>query len=126
MTFQRYWRKPLSVSRSEIVCPRKMGLINPFRTAVLFNPFRAKNTWNYSLFVPKTGLRFGKGQPRTCIYIYFYRTTTALATCLIATVVPCTRAVCYSAPTCSRLAAQHSIGSVSPEHFLLGGAGSRY
>ena len=34
-------------------------------------------------------------------------TTTALAASLTAT-VPCARAVCYSAPTCTRLATQHS------------------
>ena len=36
------------------------------------------------------------------------QTTTAQATSLTATVVPCARAVCYSAPTCTRLAAQHN------------------
>ena len=51
--------------------------------------------------------------------------TTALATNLTATVEPCARAVCYWAPTCIRLAAQHS-NWLSPRNFLLGGARSRY
>ena len=36
------------------------------------------------------------------------KTTTTLATSLAATVVPCARAVCYSALTRTRLAAQHN------------------
>ena len=45
----------------------------------------------------------------------------ALATSLTATVVPCARAVCCSAPTSIRLAVEHN-----QWHFLLGRATSRY
>ena len=45
------------------------------------------------------------------------RNKTALVTSLTATVVPCARAVCYTAPTCTRLAAQHNNWlSLSPRH----------
>ena len=52
------------------------------------------------------------------------KTTIALATSLTATVVPYARAVCYSAPTCARLAAQQL--ALTSRHFLLEGARSRY
>ena len=41
------------------------------------------------------------------------KTTTALATSLTATVVPCARSVCYSAPTCTLSLHSTTIGSLS-------------
>ena len=52
------------------------------------------------------------------------KTTTALATSQTATVMPCARAVCYSAPTCTSLAAPHKNWLFSPTHFVLEGARS--